>query len=174
MAREKHLETLRLVTADPGLALTLIGGGSYRDEVQRVLSRNGGDPHFMGYLIGDDLADAYAAADVFVFPGPEETFGQVVLEAMASGLPVVVSDRGGPQTLVREGETGYICPAHNAKAFAERVRKLRDNPELRRQMGTQARSDAESRPWLGVMRQLERYYDEAVRLYRRWRQRGAR
>ncbi len=174
MAREKHLETLRLVTGDPDLALTLIGGGSYRDEVRRVLSRNGGDPHFMGYLIGDDLADAYAAADVFVFPGPEETFGQVVLEAMASGLPIVVSDRGGPQTLVREGTTGYICPGHSAKAFAERVRKLRDNPELRRQMGKQARSDAESRPWLAVMRQLERHYAEAVRLHKRWRRRVAR
>jgi glycosyltransferase involved in cell wall biosynthesis len=165
MAKEKHLETLRDLAREPGVALTLVGGGEHLPEIRRALGDS--DAHFTGYLVGDDLANAFAAADAFVFPGPEETFGQVVLEAMASGLPVIVTDRGGPQTLVTDGRNGYICPVDDAAAFAERVRRLRDDPVLRECMSREARQAAEDRPWLTIMQQLEVYYAEALRLERR-------
>jgi glycosyltransferase involved in cell wall biosynthesis len=165
MAKEKHLETLIDIARDPDVALTLVGGGNYLPEVQSALA--GTDAHFTGYLIGNDLAAAYAAADVFVFPGPEETFGQVVLEAMASGLPVIVADRGGPATMVQDGYTGFVCPTDNCAAFAGRVRLLARDPVLRRKLGTAARKVAEQRPWMSIMRQMESYYGEAVRLHAR-------
>ncbi len=165
MAKEKHLETLREIATDPSLALTLIGGGNYLADIQQVLAAT--DAHFTGYLVGDDLANAFAAADVFVFPGPAETFGQVVLEALASGLPAIVTDRGGPATIVKNGQTGFICAVDDSAAFADRVRTLRNNPELRAQMAHQARQAAEQRPWLSIMRQLEGYYAEATALHTR-------
>ncbi len=165
IAKEKHLETLHDIACQPGIALTLVGGGNYLPEIRRVLADS--DAQFTGYLTGDDLAEAFAAADVFVFPGPTETFGQVVLEAMASGLPVVVPNRGGPQTLVREGQSGFICPVGDSAAFSDRVRQLRDDPALRQQMGCEARKAAENRPWLAIMRQLETYYAEALALHQR-------
>ena len=165
MAKEKHLETLRDLAREPGIALTLVGGGNHLPEIKPALA--GSDAHFAGYLVGDDLANAFASADVFVFPGPEETFGQVVLEAMASGLPVIVTDRGGPQTLVAEGHNGYVCPVDDAAAFAERVRRLRDDPALRQCMSREARHSAEDRPWLAIMQQLEGYYRESLRLHER-------
>jgi phosphatidylinositol alpha 1,6-mannosyltransferase len=165
ISREKHLESLREVAAEPGVALTLIGGGESVPEIKRAFAHT--DAHFIDYMYGDTLSDAYASADVFVFPGPEETFGQVVLEAMASGLPAIVTDRGGPQSLVVEGQTGFIVPTDDSAAFADRVRRLRDDPNLRHAMGAAARHEAQKRPWYAIMQQLECYYDEALRLYKR-------
>jgi len=167
MAKEKHLETLSDIAREPGIALTLVGGGIHFQSIQQTLNAHGANAHFVGHLLGDDLANAYAAADVFVFPGPDETFGQVVLEAMASGLPVVVTERGGPATLVTDGENGFICPVDDAAAFNARVRCLRDDPKRRAQMSTAARQYAAARPWMDRMRQLESYYAEALHLYQR-------
>ena len=119
-----------------------------------------------GYLLGDELAAAFASADIFTFTGAVETFGQVVQEAMASGLPSVVINEGGVGELVIEGETGYTCPADPA-AFAAAVRTLRDEPALRAQMGFKARQIAEGRPWERVLAQLEGHYSEAIRLNQR-------
>src|SRR5258708_16714484 len=149
MAKEKHLEPLRDIAADHSLALTLIGGGNYLADIQQVLAAT--DAHFTGYLVGDDLANAFAAADVFVFPGPAETFGQVVLEALASGLPAIVTDRGGPATIVQNGQTGFICAVDDAAAFADPVRMFRNNPEMRAQMARQARQSAQQATCLAVM-----------------------
>jgi len=170
MAKEKHLETLRDIAHDPSVALTLVGGGNYQPEVQQAFA--GSDVQFTGYLIGNDLANAFAAADIFVFPGPEETFGQVVLEAMASGLPVIVADRGGPATIVQDGRTGFVCPTDDAAAFAACVRRLCDDFELRARIAQEARRDATQRPWLSIMRQLETFYAEAMASHfrlMRWR-----
>jgi glycosyltransferase involved in cell wall biosynthesis len=127
----------------------------------------GTDTYFMGYLFGDDLARAYASADVFLFTGPSETFGQVVQEAMASGLPAVVINKGGVTDLVVDGVNGFLCP-DDPQAFAEAVRRLRDNPELRRCMGQKSRQMAEQRPWEAIMAQLESHYMDAFRLNQRF------
>ncbi|RMG90065.1 MAG: glycosyltransferase, partial [Chloroflexi bacterium] len=114
-----------------------------------------------------DLAEALASADVFLFTGPNETFGQVVQEAMASGLPAIVIDAGGVADLVQEGITGYKCPPE-PQAFAEKVQLLRDNPSLRLQLSEQVRAFALTRPWSHIMAQLESYYSEALRLNERY------
>lgn len=170
LSKEKHLETLREIARHPALALTLIGDGHYRAEAERALCANGGSAHFTGPLYGDDLADAYAAGDVFAFPGPEETFGQVVLEAMASGLPAIVTARGGPASYVADGVNGFICPADDGAAFCAAVLRLRDR-DRRTAMGAAARHYAESSDWPGVMGQLEGYFTEAAALHGRYHRR---
>ncbi|MBN1680135.1 MAG: glycosyltransferase family 1 protein [Anaerolineae bacterium] len=165
LASEKRVDLLLDVAKTPGVALTIVGDGAVRDELETQFAKTG--TYFMGYLLGDDLAHAFASADVFLFPGPTETFGQVVQEAMASGLPAVIINRGGITDLVTPGKTGYICP-DDPKVFAEAVRTLRDYPDLRQQMARQARLEAEQRPWEAIMAQLESYYREAVKLNQRF------
>jgi glycosyltransferase involved in cell wall biosynthesis len=164
LAAEKRVDLLLETAHTPGVALTLIGDGPSRPALEARFAGTG--THFTGYLYGDDLAAAYASADVFLFPGPTETFGQVVQEAMASGLPVVVTEQGGAADLVREGETGYRC-GMTESAFAEAAIRLRDAPALRSSMGAAARRAAEPFPWSAVMAQLEGYYREALRLNER-------
>ena len=166
LAHEKRVDLLLEVARTPGVALTIIGDGALREDLERQFAGTG--THFMGYLYGEELADAFAAADVFCFPGPSETFGQVVQEALASGLPAVVVNAGGVVDLVEEGKTGYICEPSSA-AFAAAVLRLRDDPALRRQMSVAARAYAEARPWSAIMAQLEGHYAEAISLNLRQR-----
>jgi phosphatidylinositol alpha 1,6-mannosyltransferase len=164
LANEKRVDLLLDVARLPGVALTIIGDGAKRDELEDLFA--GTDTHFTGYLYGDDLGKAFASADVFCFTGPNETFGQVVQEAMASGLPSVVIDQGGVADLVIEGETGYICP-DDPQAFAQAVLRLRNDPALRELMAFKARQIASQRPWEKILAQLEDHYREAVRLNER-------
>ena len=164
LANEKRVDLLLDVARTPGIALTIIGDGALREDLEAQFAGTG--THFTGYLLGDELAAAFASADIFTFTGAVETFGQVVQEAMASGLPSVVINEGGVGELVIEGETGYTCPADPA-AFAAAVRTLRDEPALRAQMGFKARQIAEGRPWERVLAQLEGHYSEAIRLNQR-------
>jgi glycosyltransferase involved in cell wall biosynthesis len=161
LANEKRVDLLLDVARTPGVALTIIGDGSRREELETLFA--GTNTYFTGYLFGDDLSQAFASADIFTFTGPNETFGQVVQEAMASGLPSVVIDQGGVADLVIEGETGYTCP-DNPQAFAQAIIKLRDHPALRAQMAFQARQIAARRPWEAIMAQLEDHYREALAL----------
>ncbi len=164
LANEKQIDLLLEVAQTPGVALTIIGDGALRGELETLFAGTG--THFMGYLFGGELAKAYASADVFMFPSPSETFGQVVQEAMASGLPAVVINEGGVIDLVEDGETGYICPPEK-EAFAAAARLLRDNADLRARMAQQARCFAEAHPWSAIMMQLENYYAEAYNMNKR-------
>lgn len=165
LAPDKHLTALLPLAADPGIALTIIGEGSHRGALEAAFA--GTDAFFMGALVGEDLARAFAAADMFVFPGPEETFGQAVLEAMASGLPAIVTERGGPASLVRDGVSGFVVPVDDGAQFVDRARRLGVEPSARLAMGRAARAAAEGRPWLAIMNQLEHHYTEAAALYAR-------
>ncbi len=165
LANEKRVDLLREVADLTGVALTIIGDGSSREELEAIFAGTG--THFTGYLFGDDLSAAFASSDVFMFTGPQETFGQVVQEAMASGLPSIVISQGAVGNLVLAGETGYVCDPQ-PHFFAEAMMKLRDNPALRRQMAQRARDVAETRPWSAIMSQLEQHYQQAYDLSRRF------
>ena len=165
LASEKRVNLLLDVARTPGVALTIIGDGAARDELETLFAGTG--TCFTGYLFGRDLAQAYASADVFTFTGPSETFGQVVQEAMASGLPAVIIDQGGITDLVTQNVNGFICE-DDPQAFAEAVITLRDNLALRQQMSMEARRVADQRPWEAIMAQLEAYYQEAVDLNERY------
>ena len=165
LANEKRIDLLLEAARTPGIALTIVGDGALRETLERVFA--GTDTHFTGYLIGDELAQAYASADVFVFPGERETFGQVIQEAMASGLPAVVVNAGGAPDVVRDGVSGIVVePA--AQAFVEVIQHLRERPDIRRRMSRNARQTAEERPWSALMAQLEGYYEEAYTMNRRF------
>ena len=166
LATEKRLDLLLEVAKHPNVALTVIGDGAEREELEAVFA--GTNTHFTGYLLGDDLGSAFASADAFLFTGPNETFGQVVQEAMASGLPTIVTRKGAVGDLVIEGETGFVCD-DTQEAFAEAIQKLIDNPALRLQMSHKARSIAEQHPWEAVLAELETYYSEAVMMNNRFK-----
>lgn len=165
LAAEKRVDLLLDVARLSGVALTIIGDGAERDELEATFA--GTDAHFTGYMFGDELAQAFASADVFMFTGPNETFGQVVQEAMASGLPTVVTDQGGVPDLVLHGETGLIC-RDNPTAFARAAQLLRDDAPRRIAMAQAARRIAEDRPWEKILSELEAHYNEAISLNNRF------
>ncbi|EAQ88618.1 hypothetical protein CHGG_05237 [Chaetomium globosum CBS 148.51] len=102
---------------------------------------------FAGFRVGEALAAAYASADIFLHCSTTETFGLVVLESMASGVPVVARDEGGPSDIVRDGETGYLTPPADLTAFVDRVMVLTKDAGLREQLGRNARAQAEQATW---------------------------
>lgn len=166
LANEKRVDLLVDIARTPGIALTIIGHGARRADLEALFA--GTNTYFTGYLYGEELAQAFASADVFAFPGPNETFGQVIQEAMASGLPIIVGDQGAAKDLVTEGVNGFICPL-TPEAFAQAAQILRDDSALLKQMSRNARQFAESRPWWRIMAQLEDYYREAIAINQRFK-----
>lgn len=161
LAVEKRVDLLLEVARTSGVALTIIGDGAQRTELEALFAGTG--THFTGYLFGEDLANAYAAADAFFFTGAAETFGQVVQEGLASGLPAVIINQGGITDLVTHGLNGLIC-ADDPREFAAAARLLRDDLNLRQQMSAAACSGVESNSWEATLAQLEDHYREAIRL----------
>lgn len=119
----------------------IVGGGSEKE----WLSRHLWHADFPGVLSGEPLARAYANMDIFVFPSRTDTFGNVILEAMASGVPAVVTADGGPKFLVNSGETGFV--AADEPSFLQRVVDLAAVRGLRARMGSAARRRAQDRSW---------------------------
>jgi phosphatidylinositol alpha 1,6-mannosyltransferase len=115
-----------------------------------------------GVLRGEALARAYANMDGFAFPSRTDTFGNVVLEALASGVPAIVTDAGGPQFLVTPGETGFVAP--NAAEFVACVRRLIENPEKLREMRRAARAAALEASWDQIFEGLYSDYENGLRL----------
>lgn len=142
VSREKSLDLLvtafrELVDAGANLSLAIIGDGPYRDEVTKELV---GYPVLLtGFMQGEELQRAYASADLFVFPSATDTFGNVVLEAQASGLPVIVTDAGGPRELMIDGETGAVFPAGSSSGLVEAVRRFTLDSSSLAEMGRNAR-----------------------------------
>jgi len=116
--------------------LVVVGGGPYLEEMRAALAPHGAV--FPGFKSGAELARLYASADVFVFPSLTDTLGQVVLEAQASGVPVVVADSGGPKEVVDDGRTGLVLPAEDDAAWIEAIAALCLERERRRAMGERA------------------------------------
>jgi glycosyltransferase involved in cell wall biosynthesis len=155
---DKNLEALVEIFADRrDVRLVVVGDGPERGWLQRALPR----AVFRGHLSGDALSTAYASADLFVFPSETETFGNVVLEAMASGLPVVTSDRMAPRELVEHGVTGFVATVGHD--FRSRVEDLIRHPAARLQMGAAARRFAQTRMWEAVFELLLEDYLQVVR-----------
>lgn len=143
-------------------ALTRPLWGYPREELQRLFA---GTPTVLaGYLQGEELASAYASADIFAFPSASETFGNVVLEAAASGLPAVAPGAGGVVDIISNGETGFLFEAHSRKAFCDSVRRLVRDLGKRREMSAKARSMAEGRSWETVLDGLLEEYHRVAGL----------
>ncbi|WP_232798011.1 glycosyltransferase family 4 protein [Salinibacter altiplanensis] len=136
----------------------VVGDGPAREDLEGRLPTT----TFTGFLDGTDLAEAYASSDVFLFPSDTETFGNVTLEAMASGLPTVCADAAGSRDLVDDGTTGRLCPPGRVGAFAEAVRTLIVDDAGRDRMGTAACMRAQDFTWPAVLNRMSRYYDEVL------------
>jgi phosphatidylinositol alpha 1,6-mannosyltransferase len=148
LVREKDLADLvemHALLRERGVSyrLALVGDGPMRAELESRLP----DVHFAGHQVGDDLARWYASADIFVFPSTTETFANVVQEAMSSGLPAVVVDRGGPPGVIQPGRTGLVARPNDPAHLAELVERLIANAPVRAAMGRMARQLALTRSW---------------------------
>ena len=155
LAAEKRVERLAALAGMPGVRLVVIGDGQQRRSLERKL----GGAAFLGWLDGDELADAYAALDIFVHTGTEETFGQTLQEAMASGVPVVAPAAGGPLDQVAPGLNGLLYPGEDNAAMRTAVASLVADRDQRRWMGTAARVGVERSTW-------EQLGDELIGHYR--------
>jgi glycosyltransferase involved in cell wall biosynthesis/predicted metal-dependent phosphoesterase TrpH len=149
---------LRARRRDPGLHLLLAGGGP---EEQELRARLGSDAIFLGWLEGEELARAYASADVFLFCSRTDTFGQVIVEAGASGLPVIAVAEGGPASLVRDRETGLLCTP-DPDRIAGALLQLAASPLLRRRLGAAGVALARSMSWEAALDQLAAGYWRAL------------
>jgi glycosyltransferase involved in cell wall biosynthesis len=155
LSREKGFDFLAQVAerlAEMGLAfkLVIVGGNrnpAVEDRMRALFTPLGGKVTFTGFLEGKSLARAYAFADIFLHCSVTETFGLVVLEAMACGLPVVARDAGGPSEIVRDGETGFLVNPDSLDQFVARVVQLSKDRELRLGMAKVARDIAENTTW---------------------------
>ncbi|WCB92892.1 glycosyltransferase [Baekduia alba] len=143
---------------DPRLHLVLAGGGP---EEHVLRERLGEHATFLGWLEGDALADAYASADLFLFASRTDTFGQVLLEAQASGLPVVAVAEGGPCSIVEDGVTGRLV-APDARALADAVVALAADPDARARLAAAARSAVAQRTWDRALERLAAGYRRAL------------
>ena len=134
----------------------VIGDGPARDAFERDL----GDAIFTGQLTGDALARAVASGDVLLNPSVTEAFGNVTLEAMACGLPVVAASATGTTNLVRDGETGVLVPPNGASGYADALEAYARDPQLRRRHGTAGLAYAETMDW-------DRINDAVLQVYLR-------
>ncbi len=155
ISREKDLDVLaaayhKVREAGVPVKLFLVGHGPYSDALAAILP----DAIFVGYLTGEPLANAYASADIFVFPSTTDTFGNVIIEAQASGLPVIVSDLGGPKELVEDGVNGIVTKALDSDEVAKAITLLAQDTDKRRQMGQQARQSVLDRSWPDAFRKF--------------------
>jgi glycosyltransferase involved in cell wall biosynthesis len=165
VSREKNLEQLvrcyrLLVKEMDNVNLVVAGNGPYLEEMQQELA--GTPARFAGYVEGEELAALYASCDIFAFPSATDTFGNVVLEAQASGIPVIVTDQGGPCENVIHGDTGLVVEAGDEAAFLEALKTLVKNPQKRIEMGAAARLYMEGRSFESAFETTWEMYRMAV------------
>jgi glycosyltransferase involved in cell wall biosynthesis len=165
IAAEKNVGYLtealaQVASARPNVHFLFVGDGPARGEVERRMGRHA---RFVGYRSGEDLADHYAAADLFAFTSLTETFGNVILEAMASGLPIVALRAGGVADIVQPGVTGVLIkPDAPPAQFARAVMGLTDDADDRRRTSESARAYALSQTWDAIMESLRQRYQAIV------------
>ena len=157
LSREKNLGALpalsrHLTYAGVAHRVIFVGNGPMRHELEEICP----DAHFAGTQTPEQVAVSMASSDVFVFPSETDTAGNVVLEAQASGLPVLVSARGGPRENMRPGETGFICDT--LTELARRVALLARRHDTRRRLGIAARAYSLTREWETALEPLYRSY----------------
>ena len=136
----------------------IVGNGPARADLEARLPQT----IFAGHLAGDALSRAYASSDVFLFPSDTETFGNVTLEAMASGLPTVCADATGSSELVQHGTTGYLAPPGHSATFLDYTARLVRDAGLRARMGAHALECAERYGWDAVLDRLLGYYHDVL------------
>ena len=157
LAKEKRISDLKYIDRDPSNLLIITGDGPAKEKLKKELP----NAIFMGHKNGNDLAEIFASLDLFIHPGPNETFCQAVQEALSSGTPCIVPTTGGPADLVNHGKTGYVINIHRPDDLDAAVMhfKLRND---RVNMALQARQSVLTRTWSAINAQLMNHYDEIL------------
>jgi sulfoquinovosyltransferase len=176
LAKEKRVKDLwdillELQVEHPNCRLCFVGTGPQHEELEtKMFGQDHPSVVFLGELHGLELAQAFASADVFVFPSDSETLGFVVLEAMASGLAVVAARAGGVPSLIDDNRTGYLCAPGNTREYVQRLSQLQEDSSLRFHMGEQAREETEQWSWDASMYNLRHvHYRQAMENFElRW------
>jgi phosphatidylinositol alpha 1,6-mannosyltransferase len=157
LAPEKHVERLASLARRDDVRLVIVGDGVERQKLESLLP----SAVFTGQLTGEQLAAAFASMDIFIHPGEHETFCQTIQEAMASGVPVIAPDAGGPRDLVSSGRTGLLLPVAD---FESRLSESVDHLIAeRRRYSAAARRGVLGRTWPAICDELLFHY-EAVRI----------
>ncbi len=162
LSAEKEIERIKpILEAIPEARLALVGDGPHRANLEKYFA--GTNTHFVGYLVGTELASAFASADAFIFPSRTETLGLVLLEAMAAGCPVVAASCGGIPDIVTDGVNGYLFSpeADESGAIAATIRLL-ENKQERETIRQNARREAERWGWAAATCQLQDYYQKVI------------
>lgn len=163
LAAEKNLTLLQeslqaMREVRPDIAQVIVGDGPARGQLQKALP----DAHFTGFVGQESLARHYASADLFIFPSLSETWGNVVAEAMASGLAVVAFDHAASAELINSGYNGITVPAGNSAAFQQAAVDLCQHPADYARLGRVARLRALEQSWVGIAEQFLRYLHQAL------------
>jgi len=160
IAPEKQVERLRALRGLTGVRVAIVGDGSSVLLVKKELA--GIPVTWLGKLGGEELATAYAAFDVFAHTGTEETFGQTLQEAHASGIPVVAPRSGGPIDLIDHGSNGFLFEADNESELRAYIEALVIDPELRARMGEAGRRTVLGKSWTGICAELVEHYEATI------------
>jgi len=161
LAPEKNVVFLKeVITKFPEATLAIVGDGPQRGELEQKFS--GLDVHFFGYLTGDELASAYASSDLFLYASETETMGNVVLEGMATGCPVVVPAAGGIPSLVEHETTGLLYEPRHVEQVCGLVRKLLQDHEYRTEIGNTAYETVKHWNWTRSINRVREVYRESI------------
>ncbi|KHL01062.1 glycosyltransferase family 4 protein [Sinomonas humi] len=158
LAAEKQVEDLRVLADLPDTQLVIVGDGPLRPALEAQLPR----AHFTGFQGGEDLARIVASFDLFVHPGEFETFCQTIQEAMASGVPVVATGRGGPLDLVENSKTGWLYTPGHLDELRSYVQDLIGDDAKRAAFAEAALRSVQGRTWSTICDQLVRHYDDVI------------
>jgi glycosyltransferase involved in cell wall biosynthesis len=167
LSNEKRLDWLYApITQLNGVRLAFIGSGPAEAHLRERFK--GTNTVFMGYMSGEELAQAYASADVFAFPSDTETLGFVAMEAMASGVPAVGARAGGIPDVIEPGKNGLMFTPGDLGDLTDQLKLLLFNPALRKQLGHQARLDTQQWSWQAATEKLVNYYELARQVHKRF------
>ncbi len=160
---EKNLELFADVVQDvqktePKLKALVVGDGPAMTGLKQMMP----NAAYLGFLKGEELSSAYANSDIFFFPSDTETFGNVTLEAMASGLPCLVADAVGSKSLVAQNKNGFLGDVNDPETFKKYLKKLVDDSDLRQQMSAESLTRAEDYSWESINNNLLGYYQEIL------------
>jgi len=161
LSAEKDIVRLKeLFSVVPGMRLAIVGDGPLRSELERKFT--GTATVFAGYMRGDELASAYASADLFVLPSRTETLGLVLLEAMAAGCPVVACRAGGVPDAIEDDVTGFLFDPGQDGSLAATVQQAWKSKSRLEEIRRTARQDVERHSWARATSQLRQLYCEAI------------
>jgi len=158
LAPEKQVEDLAAIASIPGTRMVIIGDGPERPALEQAMP----EAVFLGFLGGEQLAQAIAGFDLFVHPGENETFCQTVQEALASGVPVVATGKGGPLDLVQSSRTGWLYRPGDLDDLRARVLDLVGDDAKRRAFAAVARDSVAHRTWARLGDELLGHYRWAM------------